>query len=303
MSGMATAYAHGLYAPTPAGFFQLKWAFDPTLIFFLFLLLLYVRGLRSFKGRMPVMRWQKMLFFTGIAVLTLAYSPPIDPLSDQLFFVHMIQHMMITLVGVPLVIFGSPFFVAVRGLDPWTRRNIYLPLLKNRPFQAVLGFIQSPLPAFVIFEVVFWLWHVPKYYNMALLNDAIHLVEHACMAFAAMNLWRLVIDPRPMRSPIALPFRLLLLGLLMAFDIALSAALTYADTVWYAYEGLPLPDWWQWDHVQDQRLGGLIMWVVGGTIWFLAMTAVFFVWAHKEQKRDREEQALAAAAADGALPA
>jgi cytochrome c oxidase assembly factor CtaG len=288
---MPVAYAHSLYAPTPPGFFQLKWAWDPTLIFFLILGVFYWRGLRAFKGRRPVKRWQIALFFTGLVTLALAYLPPVDPLSDQLFFVHMVQHMMITLIGVPLLIFGAPFFVAVRGLDPWTRRNVYLPLLRNRPFQWALGVVQSPLFAFGLFEAVFWFWHVPRYYNMALLNDAIHLVEHGCMAFAAMNLWRLVIDPHPMRSPVPLPFRLLFVGLLMAFDIALSAALTYAETIWYAYEGLPMPDWWLWSRIEDQRLGGLIMWVAGGTIWLLAMTVIFFVWAHKEQEKDRRMQA------------
>ncbi len=298
---MPTALAHGLYAPTPPGIFQLKWAWDPTLLFFVVLAIFYVRGLRAFKGRTPVKRWQQACFFSGIGVLSLAYLPPIDPLSDQLFFVHMIQHMLITLVGVPLLVFGAPFFVAVRGLDPWTRRNIYFPLLKSKLFQGALGIIQSPLVAVALFEAVFWFWHVPRYYNMALFNDAIHLVEHGCMAFAAMNLWRLIIDPHPMRSPIPLPMRLLFLGGLMALDIAVSAALTYAETVWYAYEGLPMPDWWGWDHLQDQRLGGLIMWVIGGTVWFLAMTAVFFVWADKEQKKDRKLQQEAAIG--GAVPA
>lgn len=296
---MPTALAHSLYAPTPPGFFELKWAWDPTLLFFLVLCFFYIRGLRAFKGRTPVKRWQQALFFGGIAVLAIAYSPPIDPLSDQLFFVHMVQHMLITLVGVPMLIFGAPFFVAVRGLDPWMRRKVYLPLMKSRIVNAVIGFIQSPLVAVALFEASFWFWHVPKYYNMALLNDAIHLLEHGCMAFAAMNLWRLIIDPHPMRSPVPMPFRLLFLGLLMALDIALSAALTYAETIWYAYEGLPMPDWWLWDRMQDQRLGGLIMWVAGGTIWFLAMTAVFFVWAHGEQKKDREMQSRLAN--DGAL--
>ena len=291
---MGIAYGHSLYAPTPVGFFQLKWAWDPTLLFFLVLGFLYFRGLRSFKGRSPVATWQKASFFSGLVVLCIAYLPPIDPLSDQLFFVHMVQHLLITLVGVPLLIFGAPFFVAIRGIGPWPRRNIYFPLIRSRVVKHGLSFIQHPLVALGIFETVFWVWHVPKYYNMALLNDAIHLLEHACMAFAAMNIWRLIIDPKPMKSRLPLPMRMLLLAFLTACDVALSAALTYAETVWYAYDGLPMPGWWSWDHLEDQRLGGLIMWVPGGMIWFLAMTAVFFVWAHREQEKDRKDQALAA---------
>ena len=133
---------------------------------------------------------------------------------------------------------------------------------------------------------------------MALLNDAIHLVEHGSMAFAAMNLWRIMIDPHPMRSPLKLPLRLLLLGFIMALDVALSATLSYTETVWYAYQGLPLPSWWRWDHLMDQHVGGLIMWIIGGSIYFVAMTATFFVWAHREQVRDREQMAVLAALAE-----
>lgn len=292
---MGTAYAHGLYAPTPDGFFELKWAFDPTLIFFVVMAILYWRGLRAFRGKAPVKRWQIAAFIAGVAVLIAAYVPPIDKLSDQLFFMHMVQHLLITQVGVPLLIFGVPFYVTIRGISPWVRRNIYFPVVKNRGVRGLLSICQQPIVAVVLYEATFWFWHIPKYYNMALLNDAIHLLEHACMAFAAINLWRILIDPYPLRSPLKLPLRILALGFLTALDVALSAALTYADTVWYAYEGLPLPSWWVWSHNEDQRLGGLLMWIVGGMIWFIAMTATFFVWAHKEQEKDRRLQAKLAA--------
>ena len=72
----------------------------------------------------------------------------------------------------------------------------------------------------------------------------------------------------------------------MAANIILSAILTFADEVLYAYEGIPLPSWWErWGHLQDQRVGGLIMWVPGGLVMLIAMTVVFFVWAHKEKRK------------------
>src|SRR5690349_8665414 len=122
---MNTAYGHALYDRPPDGIFELKWDFDPTLIFFLVMLILYIRGLGRFRGRTPVAGWQKLFFFSGIGTLLLALSPPIDPLADQLFFAHMIQHMMITMIGVPCILFGIPFFVTLRGAPPWFRRKVY----------------------------------------------------------------------------------------------------------------------------------------------------------------------------------
>ncbi len=295
---MSVAYAHSLseslYEPLPPGLFQLKWDWDPTLIGFLILGYLYIKGLRAFKGKSPVRPWQLVCFACGLSVNIIALSPPIDPLSDRLFFVHMIQHMLIVNVGVPLMLFGVPFFVVMRGASPWVRRKILLPIMKSPFARGTHRVLLFPFVALLLFEGNYWLWHVPRFYNLALLHDGIHLVEHFLMAVTAMYLWRSIIDPYPLRSPLPMGFRLLFLGFIMTLDSILAAGLSYSSQVWYAYEGIPMPSWWgdRWSHLDDQRLGGLIMWVPGGILLFLSMTICFFVWADREQRKDRERMAM-----------
>lgn len=285
---MPTLYAHEVYNRLPDEVFKVKWDWDPALLFFLLLLIFYARALPKFK-RTVVEPWQVGLFFVGVLLNILALMPPIDPLADQLFWVHMVQHLMITHLGVPLMLFGVPFFVILRGMPLWVRRYIYFPILRSKVFYLIERTIARPLPALILFEVNYWFWHVPRYYNLALLNDIFHLIEHACFAVTSLLLWRNIIDPHPMKSPVPLPARLLFLGFIMAANIILSAILTFSDEVLYAYEGIPLPSWWErWGHLHDQRLGGLIMWVPGGFVMLIAMTAVFFVWAHREQEKDRQ---------------
>lgn len=278
--------AHAVYDRLPDEIFEFKLDWDPTLIFFVVILVLYTRSLKLFK-RQPVETWQKVCFYTGVGLLILALLPPIDPLSDQLFWVHMVQHLMITHVGMPLMLFGIPFFVIIRGMPLWFRRKVYIPILKSN----VLGFLDKtiarPLPALIFFELNYWFWHVPRFYNLALMNDVFHLVEHALFAISSMLLWRNIIDPHPMKAPLPLPARILMLGFIMAVNIILSAILTFADEVLYAYQGIPMPSWFaHWGHLQDQRLGGLIMWVPGGLINLIAMTCVFFVWAKRAGAAD-----------------
>src|SRR3954465_10130811 len=100
---MTSAYAHSDHVSPKQGAMP-KWAWDPTLVFFILIAILYARGAR----KAPVARWKKVFFFCGIAALFLASLPPIDPLADQLFVAHMLQHLVITSVGVPLLIFGAP---------------------------------------------------------------------------------------------------------------------------------------------------------------------------------------------------
>ena len=294
---MMTAYAHDLaaelYEPLPEGIFDYKMDWDPTLILFLVMSVLYFRGLRAFRGKLPVKGWQIFCFYLGILISSAALSPPIDPLSDRLFFMHMIQHMMITSLGVPLMLFGIPYHIVSRGLSPGFRRKVYFPVIKNRGLRAVHRGLSRPLVSLIVFEAVYWFWHVPRFYNWALLNDIVHLIEHACMACASFYLWRNIIDPWPMRSRLHMGLRLLFLAAIMALNSVLGAALTYANAVWYAYEGIPMPGWWadRWGHLDDQRLGGLIMWIPGGFITFISMTVCFFVWVHREQAEEKNREA------------
>ena len=136
---MATAYAHGLYEPLPENLFEVKFDFDPTLVFFCLVLLAYLYGWESFRGRKPLPRWQFVSFLCGLTVNILALVPPIDPLSDRLFFMHMIQHVMIVSIGVPLMLLGSPYYVIVRGMHPWLRKKVYLPLLRQKWLHKING--------------------------------------------------------------------------------------------------------------------------------------------------------------------
>ncbi len=283
---MGIVYAHGGGIENLSSYYKLP--LDPTLIFFVLMAYFYVRGLRTFKNSSPVEWWQKLLFFSGIGVAIFALSPLIDGLADQLFFMHMIQHMLITMLAVPMMIFGVPFFIVLRGLPKWVFWQVYRPVITSKIYRRVIEpVLFSPLSALILYNAVFWAWHIPRFYDLALINDYFHLCEHGMMAMSALMLWRVIIDPRPMRSPVPIPFRILYIIAIMATNMLLSAFLSYSETVWYAYDLIPLPEFWQkWGRLYDQQLGGLIMWVPGGVLMLIAMSIVFALWAARERRRD-----------------
>lgn len=291
---MSIAYGHNLYDQLPPETFELKWAWDPALLFFVLLAWLYYRGLKAFRGPLPVKSWQVGLFYFGLSLVILALLPPIDPLADQLFFMHMVQHLLITNIGIPLMMFGVPFFICVRGISPAVRRRVYFPLVRSKVVRFVLGLVSKPLVSLALFQGAYWFWHVPYFYNLALLNDGWHLLEHATFAWASILLWRVIIDPAPMKSPLSMPLRMLFVMALMASNVILSAFLSFSDDVWYAYVGRPIPEWWMpWTHLDDQQLGGLIMWVPGEFIDFFVVSVVFLIWTaqvRKQESLDRVEK-------------
>lgn len=261
-------------------------AVDPTLGFFLLLGVLYGWGLTKFR-KLPIPLWQITCFYGGLIWQILMLNPWLDNLAGEMFFVHMIQHLGIILLGVPMILSGAPFFIIIRSLPPVLKRRVYFPLLRFYPLQLTHKTLRNPVVALCLFQLNFWFWHLPTWYNLALYNDGYHILEHACMALSALYFWSLILDPHPLHSHLPMGVRILFLASFMALNIILAAMLTYSHEIWYAYENIPLPQWWseQWTRLDDQRLGGLIMWVPGSIVTFLYMTLTFFVWVKRENKR------------------
>ena len=89
--------------------------------------------------------------------------------------------------------------------------------------------VTHPIVALMLFQVVFLFWHIPRFYNLALLHDVLHMVEHFTFAVVSLFLWRNIVAAYPMKSRISHPVRILYLGGVMASNIILSAFLTFSE--------------------------------------------------------------------------
>lgn len=222
---------------------------------------------------------QKLSFFSGLFVMFVSLNGPLHDLSDfYLFSAHMVQHLLLTLVVPPLLIGGTP---------GWMLR----PLIKPRAVRAVAQFVTRPAMCYVIFNVVIIGWHLPVFYNQAMANHNIHILEHVMFMASAVLLWWPFMSPLPELPRLAYPGQLLYC-FLSTFPMSVVAIyITMADHVLYpAYAAAPRI--WQLTPMVDQRTGGLIMWVPGSLVFYALMTVVFFKWVA------RGEDSLAAAQVD-----
>ena len=209
---------------------------------------------------------QKLTFFAGLFVMFASLNGPLHDLSDSfLFSAHMVQHLLLTLAMPPLLIAGIP---------GWMLR----PLLRNRAIGAIAKRITRPVFCFVLFNVVIAAWHIPDLYNAAMANHNIHIIEHLMFMSAAVLMWWPLMSPLPELPRLAYPGQMLYC-FLMSIPMSITAVyITMADHVLYpAYAAAPRVSWLT--PMDDQLLGGLIMWVPGGLIFALIMTVVFFRWA------------------------
>jgi putative membrane protein len=238
-----------------------------------------------------IMRWrpdgepaasviQQVSFVGGTVLLFLSLNGPLHDLSDNfLFSAHMVQHLIITLIVPPLWLMGLP---------SWSLR----PLLKRRGLLASSRAITSPLIAFALYNVVFIGWHFPSLYNWALVNHNAHILQHMMFITAATLMWWPVIDPVPELVRMQTPVRLLYMAALGIPMSIVSAIITFAEQAMYPwYEAAPRV-FESLSAVDDQQLGGVIMWVPGMLVFWIALTIVFFRWSGREEREERQSRAV-----------
>jgi putative membrane protein len=238
------------------------WTWYPSvLIGFSLWTLLYVWANRG--KRTPLV--QQVAFHLGTLAGLIALVSPLDELGDEyLFSAHMVQHLLLMFVTAPLWLLGTPARL-VDGIIP-KRLN----KLVNR--------LASPISAFVVFVGVLWFWHVPAVYELAQESEAVHIFEHLSFIGAALIGWWPVIGAETSRIPKPdPPVRMLYLFLLAVPCTALAAILTYAKTPLYPFY-MTVPRMYGLSVLQDQHLGGLLMWLPTHMFLLLTLGITFLRW-------------------------
>jgi putative membrane protein len=251
------------------------WQWEPSVLAGLALLagayLACVGPLRSrFGGSAPVPRARIQTFLAGVLLLFIALVSPLDTLSDSyLLSAHMVQHLLMTLIVPPLLLLGTP---------GWLLR----PLLRVRFATPVGRALTSAVVAFLLFNAIFAVWHVPALYELTLENEALHILEHVMFLATAMLTWWPVFGPLDELPRASEPAQILYLFFQSLPPTVLGALITFAGEPLYpAYTAAPRL--WGLSVATDQQLGGLIMWIPGALVFFVVLTVIFFRWLNREE--------------------
>ena len=286
-----TVLAHGV-APEPRSTIDvlLAWSFEAHVW-----LPLLAAGLlyRAGVGRVarahptnPMPRWRAWCWYAGLAVLLIALASPIAAYDTTLFWVHMVQHLLLTLVAAPLLALGAPITLALRVSSADIRRRVILPLLHSLPLR-VLSF---PVLTWLLFAAVMWASHFSPLFDAALENEAVHVFEHALYLGVAMLFWWPVVgaDPSPWRLPHAARLAYLFLG--MPQSSFLGLAILSAPAVLYPHYATLDRDWGP-TPLADQQLAGGIMWAGGDLLFLTGLILALWVWLRAEEAEGRRADA------------
>jgi cytochrome c oxidase assembly factor CtaG len=305
MAGTPFILAHQVAGRGPRDLGELlgAWAFEPvTIILLIVSASLYLIGLaRTWRaaggvGR-GVRRWEAACFAGGWLALVVALLSPLHAWGGVLFTAHMTQHEILMLVAAPLLVLGRPLVAMLRGMPRSWAANLAR-LSNGSSWRFWWGAVSDAFAAWIIHFVALWTWHVPALFQATLESDVVHAAQHASFLGSALLFWWAVIHGRHAAASYGLAVLYMLTT--AVHSGVLGALLTFARTVWYpVYSNTQS---WGMTPLEDQQVGGLVMWVPACLVYVGAGLAFFAGWLRESERRVRlrETKMLHVGAAEAA---
>ena len=288
----------GLPALTP-GRLLTAWEFDwvPVLgVLLVAALYLYgVSRLRRRGDRWPVTR---TIFFVGLGLgsFLLMTASSLAVYDTTLFWVHMVQHMVLAMLTPVFLALGAPITLALRTL-PQGGRRVVLAVLHS----GVAKVLTFPVVAGAIFVATPFALYLTGYYEATLRHEWLHELNHVHFVLVgALWFWPVLgLDPVPHRVPY--PLRMLAVFATMPMHAFLGVAIMSQTTLiagdWYRSVDRD----WGPSLLTDQNWAGGVLWGSGDLVALVVLAALFVQWARASEREavreDRRLDRLEAAAA------
>lgn len=193
------------------------------------------RSLSGGATRPREVPWRGICFAGGLVTIVIALDSPLEPLADEYFWAHMLQHVLLMLVAAPLIVLAAPWLPFWRPLPIRVRRPVARTVVKShrlRWLRRAAAFVAAPWCAWVLFNADIGIWHVPALFDLTLRNNAVHYLEHASFLLLGLLFWSQLL-PSP-------PFHLQLSELQRAIYATAGAAASWVLAVVLALATSPL---------------------------------------------------------------
>ena len=243
----------------------------------------FIRGLKILpKHRHPPL-WRLACFVTGVASFYIVLQTGIDYYAQHMFFVHRWAHFVLHHGGAFLIALGMCGEVLWAGMPDFLK-----PVIRSRPVQGTLAFLQHPVMAPFLFVGLLYFWLIPAIHTRVMLDANLYELMNWTMAVNGVMFWSLILDSRA--KPPARLSHLVRAALILVIELpqmVLGAILSLSTRDFYAVYticGRVL----DFTALNDQHYGGLIIWLPGTLTSFTAMIVVLVTMRLNEEKAERE---------------
>jgi putative membrane protein len=226
-------------------------------------------------GRPIVSRFQVTCWVLGVLTTWIAADWPVHVVAERMnYSVHMVQHLLFAMVAAPLLLLGTPGWLARWLLRP-----------SSAVFRTVRA-LSRFLPALIVFNVVLVVTHWPWLVNESLNSGAVHFFVHAVLFVSSLIVWMPVLSPLPEIPRLAVPVRAVYLFLQSVVPTVPASFLTFGSAPLYKFY-VGAPHIWGLSTLEDQQMAGLMMKIGAGMLLWALIAVLFFRWAADEERRQR----------------
>ena len=228
-------------------------------------------GPRLAPAGIPVVtRFQIASYSAGVLALWVASDWPIHDVAEKyLFSVHMVQHVTYAMIAAPLMLIGTPTWLA-----RW--------LLSPRWLLATVRYLSRLIPATIVFNLVVIVTHTPVVVNAALEHALLHFGIHALIFVSSLIVWMPVVSPLPEVPRLQPLARMLFLFLQSVVPTVPASFLTFGATPLYSFYD-HVPRLFGVSALTDMQVAGVVMKIGVGLALWVMLTILFFRWYNAEE--------------------
>jgi len=228
------------------------------------------------RARRRVSWWRPALTLVGLGSLALALVSPLDAHAHRRFTAHMVQHMLLVAVAAPALLLADPFAALLWTLPARARIRAGRLLVRGAPVRRLWQALTRMPVAWIAHAGVLWAWHLPWPYESALGDRLLHDLEHLVFFGSAILFWWPVVSPAPhFGRPVHPALRVVYLVTGALQGAALGLLLAASPVVLYPTYAAPREPG-TLSPLEDQALGGVVMWAVGGAVDMLAVILLLY---------------------------
>ncbi len=230
------------------------------------------------EGR-PVPTWRVVSYFSGIALIAVAFVSPLAHLGEELVTAHMIQHLLVGDIAALLIVLGLT-------------RSVLQPVMAFKAFDR-LRFLTLPMIALPLWIANLYIWHIPALYDGTVTNEWLHALQHACFITFGILMWMPVAGPLPVPAWFGGGAQVGYTVVARLASAGLGNILMWSGAVLFTGYAAGQA-YWNISPVTDQGIAGVIMMAEGGIVTLAVLAWALLRWA----ARDTEKQRLLELAAE-----
>lgn len=272
------------------------WEFSPTVLASCALpAAVYTRGLVLARRAGETVGYGRPLaFFLGLGLIYAVLQTRVDYLSQHMFWIHRLQHLVLHHVGPVLIVLAAPLAVMERGL-PQRLGAAVRTVWGHGLVRIIYRFVQNPVVAPLLFVGLIYFWLIPAIHFTAMLSADRYRLMNWSMAVDGIFFWWLMLAPREAQGQASVSYlvRILILWAVMILQIIIGSYISLHNSVLYDVYGL-CGRAWAIDPLTDQQFGGLLTWIPPAMMSVTGILIVVRYILHQDQSPSSGQTALLA---------